>query len=398
MTESTNTNNEAAKKTDFLSLLKSLASLKLTVVCLVILTVLVVWGTVYQAGNGLYQAQQKFFYSWVFFIFGFIPFPGTIMVMFVLFTNLVFSLIFRMRMRLSNIGNVVSHLGIIILLVGGFFTFYFSEESSLMMQEGQQSSWSQSRTQWELAVWEETGGEKEVYAVDTDSSNSGKSFRFADLGIKVTLANYYPNALALGSSAAVSGSKPVTNASGIKQLRKKPPELEVTQNVAGVVLDVADIMGVSDGPRVLLYGQEKVPTAASFNGRTYGFSLRRQRLPLPLNIYLEDFRMKMYPNSTIPKSYESTVKIKSDDGVDREVVVSMNKPLRFADYTFFQSSYYIAPDGTEYSIFAVVKNIGRLMPYISSIIIFMGMLIHFLMMLIRRRDVGNNGTSADNNA
>jgi hypothetical protein len=259
-----------------------------------------------------------------------------------------------------------------------------------MLQEGQQSSFSQSRTEWELAVWEETGGEKEVYALDVDSSKNGKSFRFSDLGINTTIANYYDNALPLGTSASASGARPVTNASGIKQLRKKPLEIEMGQNVAGVMVDITDLDRVSEGPRVLLYGQENVPTAATFNGRTFGFSLRKKRLPLPINVYLEDFRMKMYPNSQIPKSYESTVKIKSDDGVDREVIISMNKPLRFADYTFFQSSYYIAPDGTEYSIFAVVKNIGRLLPYISSIVIFMGLLIHFLMMLIRKRKSDDN--------
>lgn len=45
---------------------KQVASMKLTVVCLLLLTTLVVWGTLYQADHGLYQAQQKFFHSWFF--------------------------------------------------------------------------------------------------------------------------------------------------------------------------------------------------------------------------------------------------------------------------------------------------------------------------------------------
>jgi hypothetical protein len=79
------------------------------------------------------------------------------------------------------------------------------------------------------------------------------------------------------------------------------------------------------------------------------------------------------------------VTIQAENTVARDVVISMNKPLRFKDYTFFQSSYYIAPDGSEYTILAVVKNAGRLLPYFSSITIFLGLVIHFLVMLLKRR-------------
>ena len=129
MTNQATKENEEKEKTkgnpNPLGILKAAASLKLTVVCLLLLIVLVVWGTVYQADHGLYQAQQKFFHSWFFLVFGFIPFPGTVLVMFVLFFNLVNSLFFRLRFHWSNIGNIITHLGIIVLLVGGFFTFYF---------------------------------------------------------------------------------------------------------------------------------------------------------------------------------------------------------------------------------------------------------------------------------
>lgn len=111
---------------------------------------------------------------------------------------------------------------------------------------------------------------------------------------------------------------------------------------------------------------------------------------------LLDFNMTLYPNSGIPKSYESKVSIKTEDGLERDVLISMNKPLRYKDLTFFQSSYYIAPDGTEYTVLAVVKNFGRLLPYISSLWIFLGLIIHFIVRLLRGRKktgvvIGNEG-------
>lgn len=369
-----------------ITILKTIASLKLTVVCLVILAALVVWGTVYQAEHGLYQAQQKFFYSWFFFIFGFIPFPGAVLVMFVLFFNLLCSVFFRIGFRLSKIGNVITHLGIIILLVGGFFTFYFSEESSLVLREGESSSLSSSRHSWELALWETGAGDRDVYAVDADGFEPGETVWFEDLNLELEIKEYYENCSAFfGQQSTAGPSDLIINSSGIQLLKKKPAALEIAENISGVVFAVNPSAG--NKQTLLLYGQDRNPTSVTLGGRRFSFSLRKKRMILPLNITLKDFKMKMYPNSNIPKSYESHVSIKAEGAVDRDVVISMNKPLRFKDYTFFQSSYYIAPDGSEHTVLAVAKNAGRLLPYYSSITIFLGLVIHFLVMLFKRRKI-----------
>ncbi len=376
-----NENKEKTKGNPLLNLLKAAASVKLTVVCLLFLTILVVWGTLYQADHGLYQAQQKFFHSWFFLVFGFIPFPGTVLVMFVLFFNLVNSLLFRIGFRLSNIGNIVTHLGIIVLLVGGFFTFYFSEESSLMLMEGETSHLSTSRKMWEVAVWERKGGDKDVYAVDAAGMDTGDVTRLEDLGITISVKEFYENCTPFKGSAP-DGTR-AANASGIGELKEKSVAMEMSENVAGGVFDIT---GAAGSPQpLLLYGQESIPTPITIGSRTFVFSLRKQKIPLPLSMTLLDFKVSYYPNSQIPKSYRSRVTIKSEGSAEREVVISMNKPLRFADLTFFQSGYHIAPNGTEYTILAVVKNFGRLLPYFSSLIIFLGLTIHFVMMLLRRR-------------
>jgi hypothetical protein len=377
--------NENKRKTKNINIFKLAASLKVTVVCLVILTVLVVWGTVYQAEHGLYQAQQKFFHSWVFWIGGFIPFPGTVLVMFVLFFNLVAALFFRIGFRVNKIGNIITHLGILILLVGGFLTFYFSEESSLMLREGEGSDMSSSRHLWELAVWEAKAGDRDIYAIDTAGFRSGETIHFHNLNLELKIKEYYPNCNAYTANISSSGSDshPVLNSSGIQLLKETPPSGELAENIAGGVFIVNPESRINQS--LLLYGQDNAPTRVTVDGRNFFFSIKRKTIPLPLYINLQDFAVKYYPNSTIPKSYESRVSIRAEQGLEREVVISMNKPLRFKNYAFFQSSYHIAPDGTEYTILAVVKNAGRLLPYYSSITIFLGMLIHFLLMLFKRR-------------
>ncbi|HLP57274.1 MAG TPA: cytochrome c biogenesis protein CcsA [Candidatus Deferrimicrobium sp.] len=357
---------------------KAMASLELTVVCLLILAMLVVWGTVYQANHGLYQAQQKFFHSWFFLLLGFIPFPGAVLIMFILFFNLVAVLFYRIGFRLSKIGNLITHLGLMVLLLGGFFTFYFSQESTLMLKEGETSNMSSSNRLWEIAVWEQktktgTGqNDADVYAFDTQSLRPGDIIRLEDLDLALQVKEYYGNSTAQ-----------VNNASGMQSLKKKPPEKEIEHNIAGGIFEINPATG--QGQTLLLYGNDTHPTSITVNNREFRFSLRKKKYQLPLSLTLVDFAVKFYPNSEIPKSYESKITINTEGGVERDVTISMNKPLRYGNLTFFQSSYYTAPDGTEYTILAVVKNVGRLLPYFSSIIIFLGLAIHFLMMLFKKK-------------
>ena len=56
----------------------------------------------------------------------------------------------------------------------------------------------------------------------------------------------------------------------------------------------------------------------------------------------------------------------------------MNEPLRHKGYTFFQA--FIDDSEVETTVLATVKNYGRLFPYISSIIMSIG-LIHLLVMM-----------------
>lgn len=364
------------KKSTFV---KTFASPKLTVVCLLILVVLVVWGTVYQADHGLYQAKQKFFNSWYLFLFGFIPFPGTVLVMWVLFVNLICSIFFRIGFKWARLGNLLIHIGLVVLLIGGFFTFYYAQESVLSLKEGQGSHLSQAYHSWELSVWEGTGQNRDVYAVDSDNLTKGDVVLFEGLNLEIRILSYYKNTRIFFDKTDASPMT-VANSSGIRSVSNKEPETEPSHNSPGMVLSTS-IPG--EQRKILLYGRDPRPTWIKSGTKNYFFSLRKKRFLLPFYLELVDFKKKVYPGSEIVRSYESQVIIRAGN-FSRKVLISMNKPLRFKDFTVFQSQYLISRDGTESSIFAVVKNSGRMFPYISSLIIFVGLLIHFLSMLFRK--------------
>ncbi len=362
------------------AVLRALASMKLTVVCLLLLVIIVFWGTLYQADYGLYQAQQKFFYSWVFFIFGFIPFPGTVLVMVILTLNLISSLFYRIGFKLSNIGNAITHLGLIILLFGGGLTFFFSVESTLMLVEGQARNRSEARDRWEVALWTESGEQKDIYALDVQDIQRTRITEIPELGIHLSRIDYFPNSTAVFQKS--HEKRIFLNGSGVGAIRPAKPAMEASENIAGITLDID--AGTRE-LKLLLYGGDRNSTRIDHNGKTIFFKLRKKQYLLPISVKLRDVTAKKYPNSEIVKSYASIVEIDDGQGGKRDVRISMNKPLRYSNLTFFQSGYHKTPQGIEYSYFQVVKNSGRLLPYVSSLFIFVGLVIHFIVMFFRRR-------------
>jgi len=214
------------------TLIRFVSSLKLTVICLLILIIIIIWGTVYQSNNGLFQAQQKFFHSWVFFIFGFIPFPGTNLTLTILFLNLIASMVFRIGLKWQKSGIILIHLGIIVLLVGGFISSFSSIESVLQLKEGGEDNLSAAYHKWEIAVWQDRSADRTIFAVDADSLNPGDSRYFEALDVRITIENYYKNSLAFQSKKPQPGGNQIANSSGIILLRLQKSEKEPSQNVA----------------------------------------------------------------------------------------------------------------------------------------------------------------------
>jgi hypothetical protein len=92
-----------------------------------------------------------------------------------------------------------------------------------------------------------------------------------------------------------------------------------------------------------------------------------------------DFKKVLHAGTGIAKSYSSEINL-IENGIPRRVLIQMNEPLRHRGYTFFQSSFIEGPEG-EATVLAAVKNYGRLFPYISSIVMSIGLFLHLLINL-----------------
>jgi hypothetical protein len=138
----------------------------------------------------------------------------------------------------------------------------------------------------------------------------------------------------------------------------------------------------SENRQLLLWGGDTAPAYLQVGGNRLAVSLRKKRTELPIGIVLKSFVAEEHQGTQIAKRYESHVLV--DEGSHtREAVIKMNTPLRIKDWTFFQASFQ-REAGSVTSILAVTKNSGAALPYISSGLVFLGLLIHFGIMLLKR--------------
>jgi len=366
-----------------MDLLKKCASLKLTVVCLFVLFILVFWGTMYQVEHGLYAAQQRFYQSWYFLAAGVLPFPGTQLVLTVLFVNLLAAMVVHFQYGWKHLGIILIHVGLLLLLGGGFVIQQHAQESFLTLTEGEGSNVSTAYHDWELAVWQEDGRRRQVAAVDADEFQPGQTVDFRNPPVRFEVQNYYPSCRALVRRDGRS-EMGAANPSGIHALEPVPRSTKPEENIPGGWFRVRTAQG--EEQRWLFYGNDPRPHRLTIDGQEYRVALRRKRFPIPLVVRLVEFRKEMHPNSEIPKSFSSLVELNTPVGA-RQALIEMNKPLRYQGHTLYQASYAEFEGGQEASTFAVVKNYGRLLPYVASVVAFLGLLNHFFIeVYVRKRE------------
>lgn len=362
--------------------LSAIASLHVTVVGLIFLLILTIWGTVFQVEHGLYQAQQQFYGSWFFLGGGWLPFPGAKTVMGVLLVNLIASGSQRLFLGVQRTGLFFTHAGLIIMLGAGAIIFYCGQESHLTLIEGESTNVTEAAHDWELAVWpDDTGTTRNVSAINLKGMTPTMSLPVPNAKFDIVVEQYLPNADAFPARRDGQPS-PYHNGFGVAEVA--PKELQKEPEAHRPALAFAIRQSGKESHRVLLWGGDQAETWLDIGGTKYIFGLRRTRFPMPAIIELLAFKKEMHPGIDMARSFSSRVRVRPEEGIERDVTISMNKPLRFAGLTFYQSSYNILPDGRQASTFAVVKNYGRTMPYIATGVTFAGMVIHFVGLLVVR--------------
>lgn len=287
-------------------------------------------------------------------------------------------------------GMVVLHLGIGLLMFNELFVSVTNVEEQITLIEGEETSIARDSREAELVISDRSDAAKDKWITVSGSSlEPGNVVKLPEAPFDVRVEVYYRN-----STLESLGAVPPESRGGV-------PECTQGLGVTAVALPLPVVAGAEAGNQTdvasayvtllpkeggdplatLLLPQEDFFAAAvhpvEVGGKTYYLALRQKQTPKPYSLQLLDVEKEDYIGTTVPRHYESVFRIhRHSDGTDLQGRISMNEPLRYGGETFYQSGYFQHSDGREQSTIQIVTNSGWMMPYVSCMLVAIGMLAH----------------------
>jgi len=380
--------NKASQKTwDFFS------SLSLTITCLALLMVLVVACTLAQVRLGTFGAVNLYMRSWFYWMdlgsFRIPIFPAGASVGLVLLVNLVAVQIKRLQFSWAKSGLWIVHAGLILLFVGEFVTAGYQTDAQLAIEQGETKSFIDVPREMELALVDASDPSfDDVYGIPERTLARGGTVAIPGTPLSVRIAEYHRNARIVRIPGVPS---PVNQGAAAGYVLQSLPPVttdEAVDNSAAVVEVKAQGQSLGTWMASNAIGEAQPFQAA---GKAWTLALRPRRVYLPYTLTLKKFSHDVYPGTDIPKNFSSLVRLANPKtGEDRDVLIYMNQPLRYDGKAFYQASF---GKGDTLSILQVVANPGWLIPYISTVLVTIGLLVHFAISL--RRGVNRAGAAKD---
>ena len=404
---------------------KIFTSLRLTVTLLAFGILLVFVGTVAQADEGLYVAQERYFKHW--FVFGItffghkvpLPLPGGYLIGTLLLCNLTAAFIKRFQWTASKIGIHLTHIGIISLLVGQLATDLLSRETQMRVLEGETRSYSENSMEYELAfVTDVDANTSEVVAIPQKLLVIGGEVKHEKLPFTVRVKELWPNSDPAFRAPMSQNAAPLTTNGLAASFDFRPLPLTHDMNSKNVPTATIELSGPAGslgtwvasgwaadetmayslyrfyrkqmGPKLAETIRDRLDQeqAVTVNGRQFAFALRPTRAYKPFSFTLLKATHDVYLGTDTPKDFRSRIRIVNPGkGEDREVEIYMNNPLRYSGLTFFQSGMIernlIEEGETPWTILQVVRNPGWLTPYAGCVIVAAGLIVQFMFHLTK---------------
>jgi len=287
-------------------------------------------------------------------------------------------------------GVVLLHAGIGLMMLSELLVTMSAKESQMFIREGGSTSLSVDARNPELAFLDVSKPEEDhVTLIPDEMLRTGKKIEHPDLPCNLEIVKYFKNAkqrmlqpgeenLATAGRGLREGIQELTIANGVSADSKfdKP---------AAYVKLLDKNSGNDLGTWLLAARDPENAEEVVIDGKPYQFLLRFEHLYRDYKIRLNEFKVENYPGTEIPKNYQSDVQI-TDPSVEgvRKARIWMNNPLRYRGLTYYQSG--VGPvdrEGRKSTILQVVANHGWMIPYVSCMIVAVGLFYHFGLILIR---------------
>ncbi|HUR59005.1 MAG TPA: cytochrome c biogenesis protein ResB, partial [Opitutaceae bacterium] len=321
-------------------------SLKLTVVLLSLGMVLIFAATLDQVNLGIWAVQQKYFHSFfVLWKVGDIPvpvFPGGYFLGGLLLINLISAHFYRFKWSGRKVGIWLAHVGLILLLLGELASGLWQEIYTVKIVEGQTVNYSEHERDFELAVIDTTDANfDDVVAIPEILLSKGQPIQHPKLPFRIVPKAHYPNAGLSRRTEKSNGPASLATTGVGPGIVVTPQRMTYKENERNIPAVFVELVGTSGSLGTWLVSPDiddaASPQTLQLDGRTWKLVMRPARAYKPFSLTLQEVKHDVYPGTTIPKNYSSKIHLTTPDGhQDRDVVISMNDPLRHGGYAFYQ--------------------------------------------------------------
>ena len=377
------------------ALLQFFASLRLTVVLLALSMVLIFFGTLAQVETGIWKTQKDYFESilaiwaypeaWIAYDQLYwlrIPMPGGYLLGGMLLINLVAAHVTRFTLTAKKAGIFLIHIGLILLLISELLTDVLSEESQMPVDEGASSNYSQEYRENELVLIDRLHADFDtVHSIPIALLKPGKTVAVPESPLTIRTVSYYPNAqIGRAQEGAAPVESPANQGVAVKMnVVVTPTAVTYAENQINTATAYVEVLGPEGSLGIWLVSNviddRFPPQMVTLGEQSWEIALRLKRHYYPFEVELVDFSHEKYPGTEIPFNYSSEVMVRhSDTTKNQKALIYMNHPLRYEGLTFYQASF---ANDDRTSIFQVVRNPGWVLPYVSVLLMGVGMLVQF---------------------
>jgi ABC-type transport system involved in cytochrome c biogenesis permease subunit len=322
---------------------------------------------------------------------GSFPFPAGQLVGGAMLINLLAAHAMRFRLSWKRSGIFLIHGGLLLLFVGEFITREYAVEQRMTIDEGKSVNYAEDVRHVELAFSDRSDpNANTVVTVPQHMLQKPKGrITHPDLPVDVEVVEYMTNsalerAKSGGANPADSGLGKMWTASKRAEVSGVDPNQKVDMPAVYVKLykkGTDEALGTYLAALYahLLGGDDELEV----DGKKIDLMLRFKRYYKPFRVHLDKFRFDRYTGTEKAKNYSSDVRV--TDEADQLIIpprrIAMNEPLRYNGETFYQADFdHQTEKGT---VLQVVKNPGWLLPYISCVVVGLGLVIHFSIYLLR---------------
>ncbi len=294
-------------------------------------------------------------------------------------------------------GIVLLHGGVGLMMLSELLVGTQAVETKLTAQEGQWKNYVEDMRSVEVAVVDPSDPKQNiVIAVPFSRIEDGETLTDDALPFDIKLREYIPHAEQMRAVKA-GEENPATVGIGLTQMpvpkrRSTALEQDAKFDIPSAYVEFSDkVSGKSLGVYLLSVldtftwvEADQRPEHITVGNRTYDVALRYQRHYLNYWVEVIDAAQELYEGTSTPRSYSSQLRLHGEDGAELlQRKVWMNNPLRYAGVTMYQSDFGTTPAGVEFTGLQVVTNVGWMIPYVSCMIVVVGMFYQFGGTLLR---------------